>query len=112
MMNIKLLLKQIGIPATLIGHRYLAYAIQLCIHNEDYLLSITRRLYEDVAEHFHTNAKCVDRDIRTAIARAYDHGNWTMLSELANRAISYKTSNGEFIDIISTYFQKNLNHIA
>ena len=112
MMDIKFLLKQIGIPATLYGHRYLAYAVILATQNEDYLLSITTRLYEDVALHFNTNAKCVDRDMRTAISRAYNHGNWKVLEKIADRDIPYKPSNGEFIDILSTYLLKHQNHIA
>ena len=63
--EIEHLLRSLGIGATYRGYRYLNYGIRLCLIDEDYLLSVSKLLYPQIAKYFHTTSCSVERDIRT-----------------------------------------------
>lgn len=94
------LLLRLGIPSTYLGYRYLSYAITLCMGNEDYLTSVYKVLYIDVAAHFKTTRYNVEHCIRTAINRCWYQGHQELLKEIAKYPLNSRPTNSEFIDIL------------
>lgn len=99
-MNTRSLLSSLGIRTTLKGFRYLQYALELCMQDEDYLLLVYKWLCTDVASHFHTSQNNVEHCIRTAVANCWSKGNRKLLIQLAGYEMKKTPSNGEFIDIL------------
>lgn len=97
------LLLRLGIRSTLKGFHFLLYALQLCLSNEEYLLSVYKTLYMDIAAHFGTSRDNVDHCIRTAIANCWYKGNRDLLISITGYELKQKPANGEFIDILYNY---------
>lgn len=94
------LLLSLGIHSTYNGFHYLCYALELCAENEDYLLTVYKNLYADVAARFHTNRNNIERCLRTVITSCWERGNRQLLIELAGYPLTAKPTNSEFIDIL------------
>ena len=58
----------LGIHGTYKGYRYLVFALELALSDENQLLYVTKNLYPSVARRYHTTPSCVDRDLRTVIS--------------------------------------------
>ena len=99
-------LLRLGIPSTYLGFRYLSCAASLCLDNEDYLTSVYKTLYTDVAGHFGTSRQGVEHCIRTAVNRCWYHGNRELLLQLASYPLTGKPTNSEFIDILYHHLKK------
>ena len=97
------LLLRLGIRSTLKGFHFLLYALQLCLSNEEYLLSVYKTLYMDISAHFGTSRDNVDHCIRTAIANCWYKGNRDLLISITGYELKQKPANGEFIDILYNY---------
>ncbi len=104
--EIERLLRSLGIGATYRGYRYLNYGIRLCLIDEDYLLSVSKLLYPQIAKYFHTSSSSVERDIRTVVKVCWERGNITLLQEIALRPIHTRPTSGEFLDILTAYLKK------
>lgn len=104
--QIQQLLLQLGIQSTYLGFRYLVYAMYLCLKNEDYLTSVYKTLYIDIAEHFGSSRQNVEHCIRTAVNRCWYHGNREFLMQIAKYPLTGKPANGEFIDILYHHLKK------
>ena len=62
-----------GVMPHLDGFEYLRFGL-LCIRGDRSLLrGVTKSLYRDIAKHFSTTPVCVERSIRSAIERAWEH---------------------------------------
>ena len=57
---IRKLLLNLGIRSTYQGFRYLQYALLLCLENDEYLRSICKFLYPDIAKKFSTTVDNVE----------------------------------------------------
>ncbi len=97
------LLLKLGIHSTLKGFHFLLYALQLCMSDTDYLLSIYKTLYIDIATHFSTSRDNVEHCIRTAISNCWYRGNRELLISITGYELKQKPANGEFIDILYNY---------
>lgn len=97
------LLLRLGIRSTLKGFHFLLYAMQLCLSDDMYLLSVYKHLYVDVAAHFGTTRDNVDHCIRTAISNCWYKGNRDLLISITGYELKQKPANGEFIDILYNY---------
>lgn len=97
------LLLKLGIRSTLRGFYFLLYALQLCRSNEEYLLSIHKILYVDIARNFGTTRDNVEHCIRTAISNCWYKGNRELLISITGYELKQKPANGEFIDILYNY---------
>lgn len=106
--QIEILIRRLGIGATYRGYRYLCYGIQLCLTDEEYLLSISKLLYPEIAKAYHTTVSSVERDIRTVIQVCWERGNPVLLQDLALHPLSCRPTVSEFLDIIVGYLQQNL----
>lgn len=93
------LLFRLGITAKYKGYFYATYAVTLCMEEQELLLSITKRLYPEVARKYKTNWKTVERDIRTVSAAAWS-ANRLLLEALANRPLDRCLCAAEFISVI------------
>lgn len=98
------IIHDIGVPAHIKGYNYLRNAIGLCIHDDEFINSITKMLYPTVAKNFSTTSSRVERAIRHAIEVAWNRGREEVLTEIFGYTIDTnkgKPTNGEFIAMIS-----------
>lgn len=97
------ILREIGIPAHILGYGYTRWAIMLCIKNAEYVNQITNVLYPAVAQEFNTSASRVERAIRHAIECAWNRGDIDVLEKYFGNTIDRnkgKPTNSEFIATI------------
>lgn len=100
------LIRKLGINATYIGYYYLSFALHMVVEDENRLLLISKTVYLDIADHFHTTPNCVERNLRTVITNCWYRGNRTLLYEIAGCKLNKKPTNAEFIDIVSCYIKQ------
>lgn len=111
MENLSQLIHRLGINATYRGYHYLYRAVILALSNEEYLLSITKKMYLDISSYYHTPVSNVERNLRTVITICWERGNKEFLSQIASYPLGFKPSAGEFIDILVAYCQEhNIRH--
>lgn len=97
------LLHRLGITANYNGYFYTAYAVHLAVERPQRLLLVTKWLYADVADHYGTNWKAVERSLRTAITVAWET-NPALLSELAGHPLREKPRPANFLAILAARF--------
>jgi sporulation transcriptional activator spo0A len=68
----------IGISPHVSGYRFLKVAIEYCVENYGRRISVTTEVYPEVARICKSTPKRVERNIRTAIDRAWFRGNIEM----------------------------------
>ncbi len=104
----------IGVPAHIKGYHYLREAIGLCIHDSEFINSITKMLYPTVARNYRTTSSRVERAIRHAIEVAWSRGKEEVLTELFGYTIDTnkgKPTNGEFIAMISDSIRLKMKNV-
>ena len=92
----------LGVTRCYKGFKHTAYAISLVVEDESCLESVTKRIYEATAAHFGCSWTSVERNIRTATARAWQV-NSKLLAEMAGYPLINMPTSSEFIEIISSY---------
>lgn len=107
MKEIQYLVRSLGIGGNYQGYRYLTYAIYLCLENEDYLLSVSKLLYPEIAQTFQTTAYSVERNLRTVVNVCWERGNRMLLEDISFYPLLSKPTTGEFLDIVSGYLRQN-----
>lgn len=100
--DIRRLLLQLGATSRYVGFDYVVHAIYLSLNNRDYLLSVTKELYPEVAKHFGATICSVERNIRTVISSIWQR-NPQLLNEITGYPLQKRPSVGEFISIIREY---------
>lgn len=98
-----LILKSLGMPSTYHGYHYLLYGLSLVTEDCTYLLGVTKRLYPEIAAHFHTSPACVEHSLRTAISRLWAECRREDLVRIAGRPIYVRPTVSEFFDILAGY---------
>ena len=93
------LLYRLGISPHYKGFFHTAYAVSLCMEQQDRLLLVTKWLYPDVAKKYGTNWKAVERNIRTASAIAWKR-NRPLLESLAERHLDRRLCSAEFLALL------------
>lgn len=81
------LMLDIGIPPNIYGYNYIIYALELILMNPNYIHSVTKGLYIDIAKRFNVNPSRVERSIRTAINIAWLHGNVEFINEVFKHCV-------------------------
>lgn len=102
------IIHDIGIPAHIQGYQYLREAIVRASRNIHVMDRITKTLYPDIAQHYHTTSSRVERSIRHAIELAWDRGNLDTLHHYFGYTINAargKPTNAEFISLIADKVQ-------
>lgn len=67
-------MRRTGVPLDSAGSRFIFEAIRLCLNDENYLDSITKNLYYKLAKNFETTPACIEKNMRIAIERGWEHG--------------------------------------
>lgn len=104
--NVEHLIRSLGIGGTYRGYRYLSYGIHLCLEDENYLLSISKLLYPEIAKAYRTTNCSVERDIRTVIKICWERGNRSLLQDIAMHPLLTKPTTSEFLDILVAYIKR------
>lgn len=97
---------EIGVPAHIMGYRYLKDAISLAITDPDSITAITKIIYPEVASKNHTTPSRVERAIRHAIEVAWSRGNMDVLNHFFGYTVSAdsgRPTNSEFIALVADY---------
>ena len=94
------MLCRLGATANYRGFSYTAYAVLLCVQQQDRLLLVTKWLYPDVAKRYGTNWRAVERNIRTVITVVWEQ-NRAMLEGLARRPLLQRPCAAQFLSILS-----------
>ena len=98
-------LYRLGATANYIGFFYASYAIWLCAREPERLQLVTKWLYPDVAEHYGTNWKAVERNIRALIGLIWSN-NPKGMCELAGFRLTKKPRPGQFLAFMARSVQK------
>ena len=85
---IKQVLRELGIPTSLKGFKFIIYIIQEIINKENYKIT---DIYTVVAKKHKTNGCCVERAIRHSLCRVNSNAYFD---------VDYKICNKEFIELI------------
>ena len=102
MTTIRDTLRSLGITRCYKGYRHTAYAIRLAVEDEDRLEAVTKAIYMEIASHFDCQWTAVERNIRTAVARAWKV-NRQLLCEMVGYPLACTPTASEFIEIVSSY---------
>ena len=100
------IIREIGVPFNILGHKYVRCAIVLAIGDGEYISGITKLLYPTVAKEFGTTSSRVERAIRHAVECAWDRGDLEVLQKYFGNTVSGhkgKPTNSEFIATIADY---------
>ena len=98
------ILREIGVPAHILGYQYLRDAIMMSVNDGEMLNSITKLLYPTIAKQYKTTPSRVERAIRHAIEVAWSRGKMDTIDELFGYTVSNgkgKPTNSEFIALIA-----------
>ena len=100
------LLYCLGITAKYAGFFHASYAVLLAVEQPDRLLLVTKWLYPDVAKHYGTNWKAVERNIRTIVGVA-----WSLRPEVLERfalhTLDRKPRAAQFLAILTAYLRRD-----
>ncbi len=94
------LLYRLGVTANYTGFFHVSYAVLLASQQPDRLLLVTKWLYPDVARHYNTTWKAVERNIRTVIAIVW-RSRRALLCELAQGELPSKPRAAQFLCILT-----------
>ncbi len=95
---------EVGVPAHIKGYQYLREAIMMVIEDIEIINQITKLLYPEIAEKFHTTPSRVERAIRHAIEVAWSRGQNETVESIFGYTVSAakgKPTNSEFIAMIA-----------
>lgn len=104
------LLNRFGISARYVGFFHMAFAVQLCVEDPWRLTKVTKVLYHEVAGQYGTTYHCVERNIRTAIAVAWNN-NRPLLEAIAKRSFNDKPTASEFIAILTAFLSPGYSQV-
>ena len=98
------MIHEVGVPAHIKGYQYLREAIMMVINDIDIINQITKQLYPEIAQKYHTTPSRVERAIRHAIEVAWGRGEPAVVESIFGYTVSAargKPTNSEFIAMIS-----------
>lgn len=101
-------IQEIGIPARLMGYKYIRDGIELAVSDPTIIQFMTKKLYPKVAEKFGTTASRAERAIRHAIEVAWDRGDLEIMQKYFGNTVSSakgKPTNSEFIAMIADHLR-------
>lgn len=98
--QISVALKRLGIPANVQGYKLLRDALYMACMDFAITRAINKNIYQVLAEKYHTQSFCVERNIRHAIETAATRGDPDAFNAYFGYTVSSdkgKPTNGEFI---------------
>lgn len=106
------MLHALGIPSHIKGYQYIREGILLMYKNPYIIGGITKELYPEVAQKYHTTASRVERAIRHAIEVSWNRGDYEYMEELFGHSVDYdraKPTNSEFIATVADKLKLEVN---
>lgn len=100
------ILRELGIPAHILGYRYVREAIILAARDTAMIHNMTKCLYPAIAVKFNSTNIRVERAIRHAIEIAWERGDVETLQRYFGYTVSPckgKPTNGEFIAMVTEH---------
>ncbi len=98
------IIHEVGVPAHIKGYQYLREAIMMVVKDIDVINQITKQLYPEIANKYHTTPSRVERAIRHAIEVAWARGQVDTVESIFGYTVSTskgKPTNSEFIAMIA-----------
>lgn len=96
-------MQELGLTPNHTSAAHTAYAVYLAVRQPERLQLVTKRLYPDVAKHYATTWKCVERNIRTAVSTVWA-ADRRLLEAIASHRLPKKPKASEFLSILALYF--------
>ena len=103
------ILREIGVPARILGYQYACEAIKLTLQDRSLIHNITKVLYPAVAKKFDATGPRAERAIRHAAETAWNRGDVDTLQRYFGYTISAtkgKPTNGEFIATLADHIAR------
>ena len=100
------LLRLLGVSGKLSGFDFAVYMLEQVQEKPEYVLLITKRLYNQTAQYFHTNTDCVERNLRTLIQACWRQPYHGLLERIAGHPLSQPPTNAQFIDMMAAFLRK------
>ena len=79
------IIHEVGVPAHIKGYQYLREAIMMVIKDTDVINQITKQLYPEIADKYHTTPSRVERAIRHAIEVAWGRTNSEFIAMISDK---------------------------
>ncbi len=93
-------LQRLGMSPDMAGYRYLQAILKMTVDDPELVQGICKRLYPQIAEMFHVNLPCVERNIRSTLADVWNHTNCYAIADVLGypvATVKRKLSNARFI---------------
>ena len=100
------LLRLLGVSEKLSGFHFAVYMLEQVQEKPEYVLLITKRLYSQTAQYFHTTTNCVERNLRTLVQACWRQPNHSLLERIAGHPLSQPPTNAQFIDMVAAFLRK------
>ena len=94
------ILRRLGITKRYRGYDAIVYCVQLVLEDDRRLQSIIKNVYSPAAIHFHCRPANIERNIRTAVQRAWQLQP-SLLCRLAGYQLTSAPSVSEFLALVS-----------
>ena len=98
------LIREIGVPANLLGYEYLKTALQLCMEDPDMMHKRMMPFYADIAKRHNTTWSKVERALRYAIGTAWSAPFGELIEKCFPCPGDYRTGMppvGEFLAVVA-----------
>ena len=92
------LLRLLGVSGKLSGFHFAVYMLEQVQEKPEYVLLITKRLYRQTAQYFHTTTNCVERNLQTLVQACWRQPDHSLLERIAGHPLSQPPTNAQFID--------------
>lgn len=97
-------LDSFGVTRSYTGYEYVVHGLLLIIEDRSRLECITKYLYLDIAQHYHTSWNCVEKNIRTVVNSVWNSHNTQLLEAVFNKSMhTKKPTNKEFLKYMYDY---------
>ena len=100
-------LKLLGVPASLLGYRYLIKALELELSEPGAINRMTKYMYPEIAKACATTPSRVERAIRHAVETVFDHTDPGVLYDYFGNVsfMSGKSTNTQFIAAVAEHIR-------
>lgn len=101
-------LKELGVPASLLGYEYLQEAIELVIEDNSKIRELCKELYDTIAKRHDRAMGSVERGIRRAKEISMLRGNCDLINRMFGYTIDVNKgvpTNKEYIATIADYIR-------
>ncbi|MBQ7034179.1 MAG: hypothetical protein IJN34_00420 [Clostridia bacterium] len=99
-------------PTTLNGFLYVQDAVELCFENPRITKRMVADFYPAIAARYRINPQCVERSMRDAVEKTFEHGSLSYLQEHFSHVVKESTGkpyNREFIIQLTALVREDLS---